>query len=39
MLFPINFKSVFISILLNILDIELKENLNINESENFNVGI
>ncbi len=38
-LFFIDFESVFISIPLNILDIELKEDLDIDELENFNVNI
>ncbi len=38
-LFLINFGNVFISISLNILDIEPKEDLDIDESENFNVDI
>ncbi len=35
----INFKNVFISIPLNILDIELEEDSDINESEEFNTDI
>ncbi len=37
--FHIDFKNVFILISLNIFDIELKEDSNTNESENFNVDI
>ncbi len=39
MLFPIDFENVFILISLNISNIELKEDSDINESENFNVDI
>ncbi len=39
MLFPINFKNIFISIFLNILNIELKEDSDINESKNLNIDI
>jgi len=39
MLFFINFGNVFISIFINILNIELKEDLDINESKNFNADI
>ncbi len=39
MLLSFDFKSIFISILLNVFDIEVKEELDINESENFNVSI
>jgi len=38
-LFFIDFESDFISIPFNILDIELKEDLDIDELENFNVNI
>ena len=37
--FPIDFGNIFISILINISDIELKENLDTDESKNFNAGI
>ena len=37
--FSINFGNVFITISLNILDIEAKENLDIDKSENFNVNV
>ncbi len=39
MLLSINFRKTFILIPLNISDIELKEDLNIDKSENFNVDI
>ncbi len=39
MLLSFNFKNVFISISLNILDIKAEEDSNTNESENFNIGI
>ncbi len=39
MLFPIDFKNVFISIFLNVLDIEPEEDSDIDESEEFNVNI
>ncbi len=39
MLLLIDFKNVFISILLNISNIELKEDLNINKLKNFNIGV
>ncbi len=35
----IDFGNVFILIFLNILDIELKKDLDTNESKNFNVGV
>ena len=35
----IDFKNIFISISSNILDIELKENLDIDELKNFNIDI
>ncbi len=35
----IDFENAFILILLNISDIELKEDLNIEELENFNVNV
>ncbi len=38
-LFLFNLKNAFILIFLNILNIELKEDLDINESENFNIDI
>ncbi len=37
--FFINLGNAFISISLNILDIELKEDLDIDKSENFNIDI
>jgi len=37
--FPIDFGNVFISIPLNISDIELKEDLDIDKSKNFNIDI
>jgi len=37
--FSINFKNTFISISLNILDIELEEDLDMDELKNFNVDI
>ncbi len=39
MLLLINFKNIFISILLNVSNIELKENSNTDESENFNTDV
>ena len=39
MLFSFNFKSVFAIIYLDILNIELEEDLDIDELENFNVNI
>ncbi len=39
MLFPINFGNAFISIPLDISNIEAKEYLNIDESKDFNVDI
>ncbi len=36
---PLNFKDTFVSIPLNILDIEVEEDLNIDKSKNFNIGI
>jgi len=37
---PINFGDIFISILLNVSDIELEEeDSDIDESKNFNVGV
>jgi len=39
MLFSIDFENVFISIPLNILDIEPKEDSEIDESEEFNADI
>ncbi len=39
MSFPINFENVFISISPNILNIELKEDLNMDKSKNFKIGI
>jgi len=39
MLLSIDFGSVFISISLNISDIELKEDLDIDESKNFNTNV
>ncbi len=38
-LFSINFRNTFISISRNILDIESKEDLNIDKSENFNTNV
>ena len=37
--FFIDFKSIFILKSLNISDIELEEDSNIDESENFNIGV
>jgi len=39
MLFLINFKNTFISISLDILDIEVKEDSDIDESKNFNIDV
>ena len=39
MLLPIDFKNTFISIFLNIFDIEPKEDSDINKSEEFNADI
>jgi len=39
MLFLINFGNIFISIPLDILNIEAEEDSDINESENFNIDI
>ncbi len=39
MLFLIDFGNIFILISLNILDIELKEDLDINESKEYNINI
>ncbi len=39
MLLFINFDNVFISILLDILNIEIEEDSDIDESENFNVNV
>ncbi len=39
MLLPFDFGSVFISIFLDISDIETEEKSNINESKNFNIDI
>ncbi len=38
-LLPINFKNTFISILLNISNIEPEEDSDTNESKNFNIDI
>ncbi len=38
-LLPFNFENIFISIPLNISNIETKKKSNINESENFNTNI
>jgi len=39
MLFFIDFENVFISVSLNVLDIEPEEDLDIDESEEFNTGV
>ncbi len=39
MSFSINFENIFILISLNILDIEVEEDLDINESKDFNIDI
>jgi len=39
MLFSIDFGNAFISISLNILDIELKKDSDIDKSEEFNIGV
>ncbi len=39
MLFLINFENMFVSISLDILDIEAEKDLDIDKSENFNIGI
>ncbi len=39
MLFSINFGNIFVSIPLDILDIEAEEDSDINELENFNINI
>ncbi len=39
MIFSIDFRNVFISIFLNISNIELEEKLDIDESEEFNIDI
>ena len=39
MLFLFNFRNIFVIISLNVSDIELKENLNTDESKNFNIDI
>jgi len=38
-LLSFDFGNVFISILLNISDIEVEEDSNINKLENFNIGV
>jgi len=38
-LLPIDFENVFISIPLNVSDIELKEDSDTNKSKNFNINI
>ncbi len=37
--FSFNFGDIFVSTLLNILDIEVKEDLDIDKSEDFNINI
>jgi len=39
MLLSINFRNIFISISLDVSDIEAEEDSNIDELENFNIGI
>jgi len=39
MLLSFDFKNVFISILLNVSDIKVKEDLNTDELKNFNIDI
>jgi len=39
MLLSFDFKNIYISIFLNVFDIEIEEDLDIDESENFNMDV